>query len=84
MAERDSLTGDRSDSDWIVRDAIPDADAAACLGIYAPFVHDSSKWRSAATPYRSRASVRFDTGPSGRYCRWTAMDHIFFFYRNPA
>ena len=41
MAERDSLTGDRSDSDWIVRDAIPDADAAACLGIYAPFVHDS-------------------------------------------
>ncbi len=27
--------------DWIVRDAIPDRDAAACLGIYAPFVRDT-------------------------------------------
>ena len=27
---------------------------------------------------------QFDTGLCGRYCRGTAMDHIFFFYRNPA
>lgn len=41
MAERDSLTGERPDSGWIVRDAIPDDDGAACLEIYAPFVRDS-------------------------------------------
>lgn len=41
MAERDSLTGDRPDSGWIVRDAIPVDDAAACLDIYAPFVRDT-------------------------------------------
>lgn len=41
MAERDSLTGDRPDSGWIVRDAIPVDDTAACLDIYAPFVRDT-------------------------------------------
>ena len=28
-------------SNWVVRDAVPDRDAAACAGIYAPFVVDS-------------------------------------------
>ena len=27
---------------WLIRDAIPDADARACLDIYAPFVRDTS------------------------------------------
>ncbi len=30
-----------STADWVVRDAVPDRDAAACLEIYAPFVRDS-------------------------------------------
>ncbi len=37
----DSLAGSRPDEDWIVRDAIPVSDAAACLEIYAPFVRDT-------------------------------------------
>jgi L-amino acid N-acyltransferase YncA len=32
---------DRPGADWIVRDAMPDVDAAACLAIYAPFVRDT-------------------------------------------
>lgn len=30
-----------SSSSWVVRDAIPEADAAACLDIYAPYVRDT-------------------------------------------
>jgi L-amino acid N-acyltransferase YncA len=41
MDERDKLPGDRPETQWIVRDANAEEDAAACLEIYAPFVRDT-------------------------------------------
>ncbi len=40
-AESGARPAGRVDTEWLIRDAEPDRDAAACLSVYAPFVRDT-------------------------------------------
>ena len=42
MGSRRGTEPGRTDTEWLVRDADPGADAQPCLDIYAPFISDSS------------------------------------------
>ena len=52
---------------WLLRDAIPDTDAAACLDIYAPFIRDTSVSFEEVVPtveeFRDRMRANIATHP---------------------
>jgi phosphinothricin acetyltransferase len=53
--------------DWLVRDAIPETDAEACLDIYAPFIRDTSVSFEEIVPtveeFRDRMRANIGTHP---------------------